>query len=74
MMEVGSPDLNKTDSDSNSVDQIYDIGAMTSRMISSFKFASIPSRNVYETKVMVQYVPQVKSFQSKGLHSTVSPE
>ena len=74
MVEVGSPDLAKTDSDSDSVDQIYDIGAMKSRSIGSVKAASIPSMNVYETKLTVQDVPQAKTFQSKGRHSTVSPE
>ena len=43
-------------------------------MIGSVKVALIPSRNVSETKAKVQDVPQDKTFQSKGLHSTVSPE
>ena len=49
---------------------------MTSQIIGSVKFASIPSRNISETKatVTVQDVPQDKTFQSKGYHSTVSPE
>ena len=50
MKEEGSPDLTKTDSDSNSVDQIYDIGAMKSCIIGSVKFASIPTRSVSEKK------------------------
>ena len=47
---------------------------MTSRMIGSVQVALIPSRNVSETKATVQDVPQAKTFQSKGRHSTVSPE
>ena len=53
-----SPDLYNIDSDINSVDQIYDIGAMTSQMAGSVKFASIPSSNVSETKLTVQDVIQ----------------
>ena len=72
MTEGGSPDLTGTYSDINSVGQIYDIGVMTGHMIGSVKVASITSRNVSETKVMVQDVPQAKAFQSTGRHSTVS--
>ena len=53
MTEVGPPDLTNMDSDNNSVDQIYDIGAMTIRMIGSVKVASITSMNVSETKTTV---------------------
>ena len=74
MTEGGPPDLTNTYSDSNSVYQLYDIGAMTSQMIVSAKVALIPSSNVSETKATVQYVPQAKIFQSEGCHSTVSPE
>ena len=74
IMEGGSPDLTNTDSDSNSVDQSYDIGSMTSRMIGSVKVASIPSRDLSETKAAVQNAPQAKTIQSKGRHSTVPPE
>ena len=74
MTEGGSPDLTDTDSDSDSVHQIYDIGDMTSQIIGSVKVALIPSRNVSETKATVQYVIQANIFQSKGRHSTVSPE
>ena len=72
--ERGYSDLTDTYSDSNSVYQIYDIGAMTSRMIGSVKFPLMPSRNLSETKTTVQDVKQAKKFQSKGRHSTVSPE
>ena len=37
MREQGPPDLTDTESDSDSVDQIYDIGTMTSRTIGSVK-------------------------------------
>ena len=74
MTEVGYPNLADTDRNRNSVDQIYDIGAMTSQIIGSVKVALIPSRNVSESKSMVQDVPQANMFQSKRRHSTVSPE
>ena len=74
MTERGSPYLTNTDSDSGSVDQIYDIGAMTSQMIGSVKVALILSINASETKVTVQDVPQTNTLQSRGSHSTVSPE
>ena len=74
MTDGGYPDLTDTDSDRNSVYQIYDIGAMTNRMIGSVKVDFIPSRNIYETKATVQDMPQPKTFQSKGHHPTVSPE
>ena len=57
MTEGGSPDLTSTDSDKDSVDQIYDIIAITSRMIGSVKIASMSSRNVSESKAMVKDVP-----------------
>ena len=50
MMEGVPPDLTGTDYDSDSLDQIYDIGSMKIRIIVSVKVASIPSRNVYEKK------------------------
>ena len=74
MTEGVSPDLTDTDSDSNSVDEIYDIGVMTSQMIKSVKVALTPSRNESETKLTVQDVPQAKTFHPKGSNSIVSPE
>ena len=74
MGEGKSPNFANTESDSDSVDQIYDIDAMTSRMIGSITVTSIPSRNVSESKMKVQDVPQAKTFHLKGRHSTVSPE
>ena len=47
---------------------------MTSRIIGSVKVAFMPSRNVSETKATVQDVTQANKFQSKGRHSTLSPE
>ena len=47
MMEGGSPELTNTDSDSDSVYQIYDICTMASRIIGSFKVALIPPRNIW---------------------------
>ena len=37
-------------------------------MIGSVKVASIPSRNVSESKYMAKDVPKAKKFQSKGCH------
>ena len=70
MTEGGSPDLTDTDSDSDSVYQIYEIGVMTSKIIGSVKVALIPPINVCKTKATVQDVPQAKIFQSKGHYST----
>ena len=61
----GSPDLTEAESDIDSVDQIYDIRAMTIWMIGSVKVDLIPSRKVSETKAAVQDVSQAKAFQSK---------
>ena len=72
--EGGSRDFTDKESDSNSVYQINEIGAITSQRIGSVKVALIPSRNVSETNATVQDVPQIKKFLSKGHHSTVSPE
>ena len=74
MTEGGSPDFTNKVSDIDSVYQIYDIWATTSQMIGSVKVSLIPSSNVSETKSTLQDVPQSKTFQSKGRHSTVSPE
>ena len=68
MKKVEYLDLTDKYSDSNSVDQTYDIGTMTSRIIGSIKVALIPSRNVSETKFTVKDVPQARTFQSKGRH------
>ena len=61
MMEVGYLELIDTDSDNDSVDQIYDIGTMKSQIIGSVKVASIPSRNVSDTKATVQDVPHANT-------------
>ena len=70
MTEGVSPELTNTDSYSDSVFQIYDIGTMTSQMIGSVKVSLMPSRNVSETKATVQDGQQAKTFQSQGHHST----
>ena len=71
MTEGGSPDLTNINSDSDSVYQTFDISATTSRMIGSVKVALMPSMNVYEKKATMKILPQAKTFQSKGRHSTV---
>ena len=73
-MEGGYPELTNSDSDSDSLYQIYDIGAMTSRIIGCVKVALITTRNLSKRKTQVQDVAQAKPFQLKGRHSTVSPE
>ena len=50
MTEGGPHDLIKTDSDSDSLEKIYDISAITSQIIGSVKIASIPSSNVSKKK------------------------
>ena len=57
MTEGGSSDLTDIDSDSGSVDQIYDISTMTSQMMTSVKVSSIASRKVSESKTTVQDFP-----------------
>ena len=74
MKDGVSPDLTNIYSDSNSVYQIYEIGATISWMIGIVKFPLIPSRNVSETKLTIEDLPQANKFQSKGHHATVSPE
>ena len=68
MTEEGSPDLTNTDSDSDSVEQIHDIDAKTSQIIGSVKVASIPSRNLSESKAAVKDVPQAKTSKLKRHH------
>ena len=68
MTEVVSPKFVDTDSDSDSVDQIYNIGAMAIQMIGSVKVALMPSRNVSESNATVQDMPQDKMFQFKECH------
>jgi hypothetical protein len=64
--EYGYNDL-ETDTEN----QLLDIGKMSQRLIASVKVASIP-RAV--SQIEVQDIPQLKTFQSKGRHSSVSPE
>ena len=58
MTQGGSTDVTDTDSDNDSVDQIYKISAMTRHMISSVQVATIPSRNLSKIEATVQDVPQ----------------
>ena len=74
MTVEGSPDLIETDSDRNSVYQIYDIGVITSGILGSVRVTLIQSRNVSETKVTVKYVPQANICLPKERHSTMSTE
>jgi hypothetical protein len=50
---------------------VFDMGGMSQRLIASVKVQSVP-RQV--SQVEVQDVPQLKTFQSKGRHSSVTPE
>jgi hypothetical protein len=50
---------------------ILDIGALSKRLIAS---AKVVARQVSQVEVEIQDVPQAKSFQSKGRHSSVTPE
>jgi hypothetical protein len=53
--------------------KLLDIGDLSKRMIASVKVKTVP-RQASQVDVEVQDVPQLKTFQSKGRHSTVSPE
>jgi hypothetical protein len=57
--------------DDDSTNRLLDIGNMSQRLIASVRVKSIPRR---ASQVEIQDVPQLKTFQSKGRHSTVSPE
>jgi hypothetical protein len=54
-------------------DRLYDIGTLPKRMIASTKVHPTP-RKASQVGADLQDVPQAKSFQSKGRHSTVTPE
>ena len=53
--------------------QLLNIGDLSQRMIASVKAIST-TREVAQVEVEVQDVPQLKTFQSKGRHSSVTPE
>ena len=57
----------------DSVDAIFSIGSLSQRLIAGIKVRTVP-RQAAQVGVEVQDVPQAKSFQSKGRHSSVSPE
>ena len=66
---------NFDDYEDDSVDQVllFSIGSLSQRLIASIKVRTVP-RQAAQVGVEVQDVPQAKSFQSKGRHSSVSPE
>ena len=66
MTKGGFPDLTKTDSEIASVYQIYDIGAITSRIIGSVKVTLIQSMIVSEAKSTLQDDPQANKISVKG--------
>jgi hypothetical protein len=61
------------DSDNDAMDCVFDIGNMSKRLIASIKVAS-PPRQISQVKTEAQDLPPIKTFQSKGRHSSVSPE
>jgi hypothetical protein len=61
------------DQDNDAMDCVYDIGNMSKRLIASVKVAS-PPRPVSQVETEAQDLPPIKTFQSKGRHSSVSPE
>jgi hypothetical protein len=54
--------------DDGKTESLFDIGALSRRMI-----ASVKVRNVSQVGVEITDLPQTKSFQSKGRHSSVTP-
>jgi hypothetical protein len=52
-------------------DPLFNIGEMSRRMIASVKVGSVPRR---VSQLEVEDLPQAKTFQSKGRHSTITPE
>jgi hypothetical protein len=61
------------DPDNDAMDCVFDIGNMTKRLIASVKVA-FPLRQVSQVETEAQDLPPIKTFQSKGRHSLVSPE
>jgi hypothetical protein len=61
------------DPDNDAMDCVFDIGNMSKRLIASVKAAS-PPRQVSQGETEAQDLPPIKTFQSKGRHSSVSPE
>jgi hypothetical protein len=61
------------DSDNDSMDCVFDIGNMSKQLIASIKVTS-PPRQISQVETEAQDLPPIKTFQSKGRHSLVSPE
>jgi hypothetical protein len=59
--------------DNDAVDRVFDIGDMSKRIIASIKVAT-PPRHASQVETEAQDVPRTKTCQSKGRHSSVSPE
>ena len=64
---------NVIEGDDDTESKLLDIGDISERLIASVKVTSIP-RQTSQVGVEVQDVPQLKTFQSKGRHSTVTAE
>jgi hypothetical protein len=69
----GVLDFVDTPADDAAGDRLFDIGTLSKRLIASVKVRPMP-RRASQVEVEVQDVPQLKTFQSKGRHSSVSPE
>ena len=54
--------------------QLLNLGDVSQRMIASVKVKSLPRKVSQVEAADVQDIPQLKSFQSKGRHSSVTPE
>jgi hypothetical protein len=61
--------------DNDAMDCVFDIGNMSKRLIASIKVASPPPKQISQVvETETQDLPPIKTFQSKGRHSLVSPE
>jgi hypothetical protein len=61
------------DPDNDAIDCVFYIGNMSKRLIASIKVAS-PPRQISQVETEAQDLSPIKTFQSKGRHSLVSPE
>jgi hypothetical protein len=61
------------DPDNDAMDCVSDIGNMSKRLIASIKVTSLP-RQISQVETEAQDLPPIKTFQSKGRYSLVSPE
>jgi hypothetical protein len=61
------------DLDNDVMDCMFDIKNKAKRIIASIKVV-YPPRKASQVETEVQDVPQVKTFQTKGCHSLLSPE